>query len=72
MLDNGDAWWFDVNPLAKIGGCIVELLVSRSGPEIQVVALRLTFETTVRVLRQVYGERATTRRGRAVNRTCAS
>ena len=53
VLDHGDTWCFEVNPLAKIEGCIVELLIRRSGPEIQVVALGLALETMERVLGKV-------------------
>ncbi len=59
-LGNGDTWRFDVNPLAKIDGCIIELLLRRGCPEIQVVALSLALKTTERVLGEVHGERATT------------
>ena len=55
-MDHGETWRFDVNPLAKIEGRIVELLIRRSGPEIQVIALGLTRKTTKRVLRKVRRE----------------
>ena len=53
MLDHGDTWRFDVKPLAKIEGRIIEFLIRRSGPEIQVVALGLALEATERVLGKV-------------------
>ena len=55
-MDQGDMWRFDVNSLAKIDGRIVELLIRRSGPEIQVVALGLALKTTERVLGEVRRE----------------
>ena len=56
VLDHVDTWRFDVNLLAKIDGCIVEVLIRRSGPEIQVVALGLALEATKRVLGEVRRE----------------
>jgi hypothetical protein len=56
VLDNGHAWRFDVKPLAKIDGRIVELLIRRRGPEIQVVALGLALKTTERVFGKVRRE----------------
>jgi len=56
VLDHGDTWRFDVNSLAKIDRCIVELLIRRSGPEIQVVALGLALKTTEGVLGKVRRE----------------
>ena len=72
VLDQGDTWRFNVNFLAKIDGCIIELLLRRSGPEIQVVALGLALEATKRVGGEVRRERTTAWRGRVVNRTGAS
>jgi hypothetical protein len=54
-----ETWRFDLNPLAKIEGRIVELLVRRSGPEIQVVALGLALKATERVLGKVRREGTT-------------
>ena len=56
VLEHGDTWRFDVNSLAKIDRCIVELLIRRSGPEIQVVALDLALEATECVLGKVRRE----------------
>lgn len=56
VLDHRDAWRFGVNFLAKIDRCIVELLIGRSSPEIQVVALGLALKATKRVLGQVRRE----------------
>ena len=55
MLDHGDTWRFDVKPLAKIEGRIVEFVIRRGGPEIQVVALGLALEATKRVRGEVRG-----------------
>ena len=56
MLDHGDTWRFDVKPQAKIEGRIIEYLIRRSGPEIQVVALGLALKATERVLGKVRRE----------------
>ena len=60
MLDERGTGYLDLQMCAKIDCCIVGLLVRRSCPEIEVVAVRFALETTKRILGQVYGETATT------------
>ncbi len=54
------ARWFKMDSPAEINDCIIESLIRRSGPEVEVIALRLALEATECILGEVGREGTTT------------